>query len=147
MITQKRNRTPFWYSLYQGITEVVDSNGLYTGEQQVTYADPVQVTDANISASNGTDQAEMFGVLTDYDRVIITHDMSCPITENSVLFVDKLPEMSDGVPKYDYIVKKVAKSKNVIAIAIRKVDVDTPTEEENLYPKNYRVPQTTLLPF
>ena len=147
MITQKRNRTPFWYSLYQGITDVVDDDGLYTGEQQVTYDEPVQMMDANISASNGTDQAEMFGVLTDYDRVIVTHDMDCPITENSVLFVDIRPQMVDGVPKYDYIVKKVAKSKNVIAIAIRKVDVDTPTEADGLYPASFLVPSTTLLPY
>ena len=146
MITLKRNRTWFWYSLYQGVTDVVDSDGFYTGEQKVSYAEPVQMKDANISPSNGTDQSEMFGVLTDYDKVIITHDMNCPITENSVLFVDVVPTMVDGVPKYDYIVKKVAKSKNVIAYAIRKVDVDTPTQAEGLYPANYLVPMETLLP-
>jgi len=56
--------------------------------------------------------------------VIVTDDLTCPIDENSVLFVDKLPEYSeDGTPLYDYVVKRVAKSLNAIAYAIQKVNV------------------------
>ena len=56
--------------------------------------------------------------------MIVTDDLTCPIDENSVLFVDKLPEYSeDGTPLYDYVVKRVAKSLNAIAYAIQKVNV------------------------
>ena len=41
--------------------------------------------------------------------------------ENSVLFVDKEPEFQDGIPLYDYIVKKVARSLNSVAYAIARV--------------------------
>ena len=48
--------------------------------------------------------------------------MTCPIDENTVLFVDKEPEYdADGTPIYDYFVRRVAKSLNCISIAIAKV--------------------------
>ena len=44
--------------------------------------------------------------------------------ETTVLFVDKKPEYDDnGLPLYDYVVKRVSRSLNVIAIAIKRVDV------------------------
>lgn len=43
--------------------------------------------------------ANMFGNLESYDKVLITDDMSCPIDENTVLFIDKEPEVdSRGRP-------------------------------------------------
>ena len=52
----------------------------------------------------------------------MTCDMDCPIDENSVLFVDKAPSFDDaGSPQFDYVVKRVARSLNVISIAIDKV--------------------------
>ena len=66
----------------------------------------------------------MFGNLESYDKVLITDDMSCPIDENTVLFVDKEPEFSqEGVPLFDYRVRRVAKSLNNISYAISKVTV------------------------
>ena len=59
-----------------------------------------------------------------YDKVIVTDDMDCPIDENSVLFVDREPETSlDGDLLYDYVVRRVSKSLNYISIAISKVRV------------------------
>ena len=49
--------------------------------------------------------------------------MSCPISEDTVLFVDKEPEYDGEKPLYDYVVKRVAKSLNSISIAISKVNV------------------------
>ena len=45
--------------------------------------------------------------------------MDIPIDENSILWVDQLDTTED----HDYIVKRVAKSLNVVSIAIAKVDV------------------------
>ena len=134
----ERNRRPFWYCLYESSTELEDEYGNKTGELQANYADSVQMY-ANISQATGQSNIEMFGNLDSYDKVIVTDDMNCPIDEHTVLFVDKEPEypvITPSVststsevqydtehPKYDYIVKRVAKSLNSVSIAIRKVDV------------------------
>lgn len=78
---------------------------------------------ANISPASGAAQVEQFGQFVSYDKVIVTDDMSCPISEDTVLFVDKEPEYDGKKPLYDYVVKRVAKSLNSISIAISKVNV------------------------
>ena len=141
----KRNMTPFWYCLYESSEDQYDEYGNLLPEPLVTYAEPVQMM-ANISAATGQAQTEMFGGLDSYDKVIVTADMSCPIDEHTVLFIDKEPEYTEvrtheivegqalyaddeieevvyRLPKNDYIVRRVAKSLNHIAIAVQKVTV------------------------
>ena len=145
MTNLKRNLRAFYYCLYSDSTPILDENGNETGENIVTYSAPVQML-ASISPATGQSNTEQFGNLDNYDKVIVTTDMNCPIDENSVLFIDKVPDgtqvtthtvtgsnalygsdliVSDSVevPKYDYIVRRVAKSLNVISIAVRKVNV------------------------
>ena len=62
----------------------------------------------------------MFGGLENYDKVIVTDWMDCPINEQTVLWIDKTP--NDG--EHDYIVRRVARSLNSISIAVSKVKVD-----------------------
>ena len=135
----KRNSTPFWYCLYSSASEMTDEYGNSTGEMDRIYANAVMMN-ANISAATGQAQTEMFGNLDSYDKVIVTDDLNCQIDEHTVLFVDKEPEYpvitpsasastsevqyDTAHPKYDYIVKRVAKSLNSVSIAIRKVDVE-----------------------
>ena len=143
----KRNQTEFWYCLLIPNTQeaIVDENGNETGEIIPSYEEAVRMQ-ANISPATGNSNTEQFGNLTDYDRVIVTHDMNCPIDEHSVLFIgeepsytevqtheitesqtvlgdDEIEVISYQLPKYNYIVKRVAKSLNVISIAVRKVEV------------------------
>lgn len=143
----KRNQTEFWYCLLIPNTQeaIVDEYGNETGELIPSYRKAVQMR-ANISPATGQNQVEQFGNLDSYDKVIVTCDMSCPIDENTVLFIDKRPEYTEvqtheivegqalyaddevvektyELPKYNYIVKRVAKSLNGISIAVRKVDV------------------------
>ena len=138
MRTLSRNKTHFYYCLFSGYTEIVDEYGNATGERIPSYASPV-MTYANISPATGQSNTEQFGNLENYDKVIVTDDVNCPIDENSVLFIDKEPAYSEvetydttttphtktivSVPAYNYIVKRVAKSLNSISIAVRKVDV------------------------
>ena len=119
----KRNKRKFWYCLYGTETELTDSDGFYTGETGVGYEAPVECW-ANISPATGQSNTEMFGNLTDYDRVIVTDDTAIPIDENTVLFIDKEP--TNGSDGYNYTVRRVAKSLNSVAIAIQKVDVTPP---------------------
>ena len=145
MKTLKRNLRPFYYCLYQSKSDVVDENGNKTGEKIRVYADPVRMM-ANISPATGQTNTEQFGNLDNYDKVIAYEDVNCPIDENAVLFLDVEPSYTEGVtvaitpaatllgeptveiqtvriPKYNYIVARVAKSLNSVSVAVRKVDV------------------------
>ena len=122
MRTLSRNKQKFWYCLYTSVSNVTDTYGNETGKS-VTYSAAKQMC-ANISPATGMARTEQFGNLESYDKVIVTTDMNCPIDENSVLFIDKVPEFtSNGKPLYDYIVRRVSKSINSITIAVRKVKV------------------------
>ena len=124
MKIMERNKRPIWYLLYDRKAPAVDAEGNEAGEEIIVYK-PAVVLRANVSPASGSSQVEQFGNLAGYDKVIVTDDMSCPIDENTVLFVDKEPEYreADGKPLYDYIVKRVAKSLNTIAYAVTKVSV------------------------
>ncbi|MBR1749979.1 MAG: hypothetical protein IJ740_18945 [Ruminococcus sp.] len=119
----KRNLSKIHYCLYVNSSPIIDDDGYATGEMDIEYSEPTEF-ECSVSAATGYAQTEMFGNLENYDKTIITDDMTCPIDEHSVLFVDKEPEFdTDGRPLYDYIVRRVAKSINNIAYAIRKVDI------------------------
>lgn len=122
MKIMERNKRGFYYLLYAGSEPVMDEYGNEVGTK-VTYSDPVPLR-ANVSPATGSAQVEQFGNLADYDKVIVTDDMSCPIDETTVLFLDKEPEFNTGgVPLYDYRVKRVAASLNSISYAVSKVSV------------------------
>lgn len=141
----KRNERTFYYCLYSDKIAIIDENGNETGEKIITYEDAAPMR-ANVSQATGQSNTEQFGNLDNYDKVIVTDWMECPIDENSVLFIDKEPEYGEAVtidyresdtlfgddtatpvtvqvPLPDYVVLRVAKSLNVIAIAVRKVEV------------------------
>ena len=123
MKLMERNKASFYYLLYDGVEPERDADGYETGEEKVKYKEAVSMR-ANVSAASGTAQVEQFGNLVSYDKVIVTEDMSCPMNENTVLFLDKAPEYDDkGSPLYDYRVKRVATSINSISYAVEKVSV------------------------
>lgn len=122
MKIMERNKRGFYYLLYAGSESVMDEYGNEVGTK-VTYLDPVPFR-ANVSPATGSAQVEQFGSLSDYDKVIVTDDLSCPIDETTVLFLDKQPEFNEeGMPLYDYRVKRRAASLNSISYAVSKVSV------------------------
>ena len=121
----KRNKQRISYQLCSESIPVVDENGFETGEKATGYSDPVEWK-VNVSPASGETSVQQFGTFTDYDKVLCTCELDCPLNENSVLFVDREPTY-DGEGKltnsHDYVVKKVAKSLNSLLIAIQKVDI------------------------
>lgn len=118
----ERNKTPFWYQLFDRTKTVEDEYGNEVGSA-VVYKAAVEIK-GNISSATGSAQVEQFGNFAGYDKLIVVDDMSCPIEETTVLFIDKKPEYdAEGNPLFDYVVKRVAKSLNVIAYAVKRVDV------------------------
>ena len=123
MKTMERNKQSIYYSLYLGREPVLDAQGRKTGEHINSYAAPAQIR-VSVSPAMGYAQSELFGTAEQYDKIIISDDIECPISENTVLFIDKDPTFDEfGVPKHDFIVRRVAKSLNHIAYAVSKVDV------------------------
>ena len=128
-----RNKSTFYYALYEGQNEITDEYGNSTGQYGASYSEPVQ-TSGNISAAQGEIQSRQFGDSETYDKVIVLDNPSTPIDEYSILWVDTVPELTEdghlalnkkGEVKtpHDYIVKKVARSLNGVSIAISKVAV------------------------
>lgn len=147
MRTLEKNKRKFCYCLFNGTEPLYDEYGNVTGEQRPVYGDAVEQW-ANISQATGYAQNEQFGQLTDYDKVIVFANPDTPITESSVLFIDKEPEYRSGTittweettdengertqikiekevqePLFDYTVRRVARSLNSVSIAVSKVKV------------------------
>ena len=114
-----RNRQQIYYALYLGETRTRDANGNLTGERPVLYSDPVGVY-MNLSAARGTAGLEQFGSGTDYSHTLVSDDLSCPIDENSVLWIGRTPE--NDTP-HNFVVVRVAKSLNSVVYAVKEVKV------------------------
>lgn len=122
----ERNKSKFFYALYDSEEAMVDEYGNATGEHNVKHGDPIECH-ANVSAAKGETSARQFGENEAYDKVIVLDDMNTSIDEHTILWVDTLPTLDeDGATStpHDYVVKKVARSLNSVSIAISKVKVD-----------------------
>lgn len=120
-----RNLKRIYFATYQGKVEIKDSDGNDTGRSTPSYSNPEELI-ASVSAARGTADTEQFGVNLDYEKVVITDNLTLPISETSVLWVDSLPNIKpDGSTEtpFDYEVVKVAESVNYVSYAIKKVNV------------------------
>lgn len=116
-----RNLRQFYFANFIGKEQLKDEQGFLTGESQVVYSEPIKAY-ANISGAKGLVQAEQFGETLDYDKVLVTSNVNLPITETSVLCIDKEPAKDNlGNLLYDYKVIRIAKTLNVLSIAVSKV--------------------------
>lgn len=113
----ERNKSTFYYALYEGQSEIEDEWGNSTGTYEIKYSDATLMR-GNISPAKGKASTEMFGEDLNYSKTILVGDMESPIDEHSVLWIDNTPDKP-----FDYIVVGVAKSLNTIAYAVKKVDV------------------------
>lgn len=108
MKLQYRNLQDISYQLYAGTEPTYDDYGNESGQNPV-YADPVQIK-CSISAAAGFSEVQLFGTLDDYDKVLVTDNLNCPIDENSVVAIEE----------NKYNVRKVAKTLNFIFYAVKR---------------------------
>lgn len=109
------NQRGFKYQNYSGDPEPIrDVEGNLTGEYTSGYGDVLEGM-ANISPATGIVSPSYFGADRNYDRVIAT-DRDYGLDERSRLWIDDL-----NASRYDYVVRRVAKSINGILIAVSKV--------------------------
>ena len=123
MKLMRRNTRKIWYALCEGRGEsALDADGYETGDGNPTYSEPVELI-CNVGAvETGEAWQRVFGISDEYDRVIVTDKLDCPIASDSVLWVDHEPAPDGSVP-YDCTVWRVSKYLNHRAYAIRTVDV------------------------
>ena len=112
----RRNEKPIWYALYQGQVEIIDRNGNRTGEYAPSYSAPV-MTRMNIAPAKGVADWNPFGIDTPYTLIAMTFDLKSPISETSIVWVDKSPD-----EPHNYVVTRVARSINNICYALLGVD-------------------------
>lgn len=125
MKCMQRNKSRFFYALYDKKEPITDEYGNVTGEYDVTHGKPQEFF-ANISAAKGETQTRQFGENESYDKVIVMDNDAPPIDEFTILWIDTMPEFDESeevITHHDYIVKKVARSLNSVSIAISKVNV------------------------
>lgn len=108
-----------WRKLYcavkVGEEPIIDEYGNDTLEKRVLYGEP-KLLNVSVSSNAGQDVVNAFGNLTGYSRTVSYMGESCPFEEGSrVWFGVEPPE------KHNYVVIKVADSKNCYLIALREV--------------------------
>ena len=137
MRTLKRNKQKIFYSNYEGKTDVVDKNGLHTGEKELQYG-KIEEANVNVSPAKGEASVEMFGTDENYSNTIVTEE-EFGWNENTRMWLNEATEnplypsntlypsnnlYPNNIDKpHNYTVVAVAKSINNNAYAIRKVDV------------------------
>ena len=125
----ERNKQKIYYANYTGRSEITDENGLYTGEYELTYTNPIEAK-VNVSASRGEADIDLFGTDINYTNTIVS-DTDLGIDEHSLLWVGKDVYISSSttstITPHNYVVVSVAKSLNSTVYAIRKVDVENPS--------------------
>lgn len=109
----KRNQEKIYYSLY-----IPDSATDKYGNVVGSYSEPQKLL-ISLSVEKGESVNEVFGKNTDYDREMSTTNKQCPIDEFSRLWID----IETSKP-HNYIVVKVANSRNQKRYAIKEVKVN-----------------------
>lgn len=115
MRDSEKNKVLVHYAL-RNIQAAEDEWG--NNKDVTTYSSPVGLR-ISVSANKGEAAAQAFGADLQYDREMITHNMSCPIDEYSRLWLDG----RDTTDTHNYEVVAVSKSLNCIRYAIRRVNV------------------------
>lgn len=115
MRSLQRNMRTLYYATPQGTESLLDEYGNDTLEQKTVYSEPTKLN-ANVSANVGQDDINVFGSLTEYHRTISYCGSHCPLVEGSIVWFGV-----DISKPHNYIVVKVADSKNGFLIALREV--------------------------
>lgn len=112
-----RNKQTIYYANRATEEPILDEDGLMTGEDQFWYTTPEELR-VNVSPASGAIVLQAFGVTEQYDKVLVTDDLNCPLDEHSHLWVE-----TETTLPYNYVVTRISKSLNSVVIALTQVDV------------------------
>ena len=115
MRSMQRSWRDLHYANLLSTEPIKDEYGNDTLEVKNTYGSPTLLR-ANVSANAGQEAVTVFGALTGYSRTISYSGESCPLDEGSLVWFGV-----DVTEPHNYVVVKVADSKNGYLIALREV--------------------------
>jgi len=120
--TTQRDKRTIWYALYQGVSEVVDEEGNYTGEYTVSYSQPVKAR-MNVSGGRGQAAIEAFGIDNPFTMSAVTDDLTTPFTTDTIFWFGVTPGASyDDVP-HTHKCTGIARTINGLTLALKELDV------------------------
>lgn len=122
----RSNKRPVWYAKYTGDQEELDAYGYHTGRQAPVYTTP-QLTYCNVSGTRYDTVFASEGIQSDYHRTIMTCNKDLGWDENTVLWIDRDPTITENgvttpVP-HNYAVVGVSDTMNSITYRIREVTI------------------------
>ena len=122
MRTTQRDKRTIYYALYNGVTEIVDDDGNYTGEYDVSYSAPVKAR-MNVSGGRGQAAIEAFGIDNPFTRSAVTDDLTTPFNTDTIFWFGVTPgATADEVP-HNYKCVGIADTINGRTIALKEIDV------------------------
>ena len=121
MRTLQRNKREISYALYSGVQDVVDSEGNYTGEQEVSYATPV-TTRMNVSGGRGRAEIELFGVENPFTHTVVTDDLTTQFGTDTIWWFEANP----ATDPHNFRCTGISRTPNQVVIALAEVEVSEP---------------------
>jgi hypothetical protein len=113
-----RNKRGLWYAVKLGSRPILDEYGNDTLEVEAVFSSPLYFQ-ANISANIGQEAVEVFGSQTEYTRTVSITGTECPLVEGCRVWFGKEPNAAGD--DNNYVVARVADSKNSYLVALREV--------------------------
>lgn len=121
MRTVQRDKRPVAYAFYNGMTELVDTDGNYTGEYELSYTTPVR-TLMNVSGGRGQADIALFGLTQTFARTATTQDLDTGWNTDMVFWVEADPDTEP----FNYRVAAVSRTINQVVLALAEVERTTP---------------------
>lgn len=115
MRSLQRNCRSLYYAVPESTESIYDEYGNDTLEKRITYGEPVELK-VNVSANAGQEAVNVFGTMTGYNRTVSYSGTECPLSEDCVVWFGRNPSEN-----HNYVVVKIADSKNGFMIALREV--------------------------
>ena len=109
------NMRELYYAPVIATEPVLDEYGNDTLEVKLSYGAPIPLR-CNVSANVGQDAVQVFGPMTNYSRTISLVGGTCPLTEGAKVWFG-----TTVTGPNNYVVVKVADSKNSYMVALREV--------------------------
>ena len=115
MRSMQRSWRSLHYAVLIGTEPIKDEYGNDTLEVKNTYGPPTLLS-AIVSSNAGEEAMTVFGSQTEYSRTVSYCGESCPLDEGYIVWFG-----ADVTGPHNYVVVKVADSKNGYLIALREV--------------------------
>lgn len=122
MKTLLRDRKTIYYSNPTGSGDKLDQYGNITGMEKTTFGTPERYDRLSAVNPKGYVRLESYGLSEGYTLTMVTHDMNCPITSESRVWINKCPYDGLGnLTPHTHVVKRIWPTVNAIRIEFEEV--------------------------